>query len=766
MTPPNPSIAKGSSKSFTAIGTYSDTSTQDLTTAVTWDSATPTVATISNATGSEGVASTGLTTTTGTSVISATLTGVTGSTLLTVTAATLTQIQVTPSNPAIAKGSSVSFIATGIYSDTSTQDVTTAVTWDSATTTVATISNATGSQGVASTGPTTTTGTSVISASLSGITGSTLLKVTAATLVSIGVAPITPTISKGTAQQFSATGTYSDTTTQDLTAAVTWASGTPTVATISNAPGSQGLASTSASTVTGTTTISATLTGITGSTVLTVTSAVLVSIDVAPFNPTMPNGTSLPFTATGTYSDGTTQDLTLAVTWSSTVGTSVSNAASPPKGTVTAQASSGTSIVTATDVATGISGTSTVTLTAVVLTAIVVTPNPASIPNGTSQPFTAQGQYSDGSVVDLTSSVTWTSRNSTALSILVNTGVATAHTNTGTVTITATDPSTSIFGTATVTLTGVTLVRIDVTPADETLSRGTTEDYTATAVYSDFSTADITDSVTWSSSNTAVATISNAALTRGTATTSSTTTGTTTITATDPTTMVSGSTQLVVANITLVSITVTPANATIAKGARIQYVATGHYSDGSTRNLSNVVSWSSSSASVANPGNGRKKKGIVVAKHNGTTTITATTQGISGSTKLTVTTGTLASITVSPTPVTIPKHTKQQFIATGHYTDGSTADITAIVSWTSSSGTWWANISNGPFSYGLASASAAGVTTIKAFDSASNLSATASLTVTNATLVSILLSLPQSPTSRSVWNQQMAATGIVLGQLG
>src|SRR5439155_11939792 len=63
---------------FAATGTYSDNSTQNLTSQVTWASATPAVATITTAGLATGVAA-------GTSTISATLTGVTGSTVLTVT---------------------------------------------------------------------------------------------------------------------------------------------------------------------------------------------------------------------------------------------------------------------------------------------------------------------------------------------------------------------------------------------------------------------------------------------------------------------------------------------------------------------------------------------------------------------------------------------------------------------------------------------------------------------------------------------------------
>jgi hypothetical protein len=79
VTPASPTIAKGLTQQFTAIGTYSDSSTQNLTALVTWASATTGVATI---------ASSGLATAAGVGMsnITATLSSVTGSTLLTVMA--------------------------------------------------------------------------------------------------------------------------------------------------------------------------------------------------------------------------------------------------------------------------------------------------------------------------------------------------------------------------------------------------------------------------------------------------------------------------------------------------------------------------------------------------------------------------------------------------------------------------------------------------------------------------------------------------------
>jgi hypothetical protein len=181
---------------------------------------------------------------------------------------TLQSIAVTPASPSIAKGLTQQYTATGTYSDNSTQNLTSQVTWASATTTVATI---TASGGLATGAG---LGTSNITATLNGVTSPTdVLTVTAPTLQSIAVTPPNPSIARGLAQQFTATGTYSDSSTQNLTASVTWASATTTTATISTG----GLA---AAVGVGTSTIKATLGAVQGSTVLTVTVAALSACDV------------------------------------------------------------------------------------------------------------------------------------------------------------------------------------------------------------------------------------------------------------------------------------------------------------------------------------------------------------------------------------------------------------------------------------------------------------------------------------------------------
>src|SRR5262245_56161378 len=146
--------------------------------------------------------------------------------LVNVTATVLQSIAVTPANPSISKGLTQQFTATGTFSNGSTQNLTNQVTWASATTSVATINSTGLATAVA-------TGTSTISGTLNGITGSTVMTVTSAALQSIAVTPANPSIAKGLTQQFTATGTYSDNSTQNLTGVVTWSSATTSIATIS-----------------------------------------------------------------------------------------------------------------------------------------------------------------------------------------------------------------------------------------------------------------------------------------------------------------------------------------------------------------------------------------------------------------------------------------------------------------------------------------------------------------------------------------------------
>jgi uncharacterized protein YjdB len=88
---------------------------------------------------------------------------------------------------------------------------------------------------------------------------------------------------------------------------------------------------------------------------------------------------------------------------------------------------------------------------------------------------------------------------------------------------------------------------------------------------------------------------------------------------------------------TLVSITVTPASPTLAVGSTQQFTATGTYSDSTTKNLSNSVTWSSSAIGVATVSNASGTQGQAQGVAPGSTNIIATLGAVSGVTTLTIT---------------------------------------------------------------------------------------------------------------------------------
>ncbi|MBJ6800881.1 DUF3443 family protein [Geomonas propionica] len=87
----------------------------------------------------------------------------------------------------------------------------------------------------------------------------------------------------------------------------------------------------------------------------------------------------------------------------------------------------------------------------------------------------------------------------------------------------------------------------------------------------------------------------------------------------------------------LTSITVTPGDSTLSVGTTGRFTATGTYSDNSTRDITNQVSWSSSVTGVATISNASGNKGVVTAVSVGTTTLTAKVGSFNASTTLTTT---------------------------------------------------------------------------------------------------------------------------------
>ena len=172
---------------------------------------------------------------------------------------------------------------------------------------------------------------------------------------------------------------------------------------------------------------------------------------------------------------------------------------------------------------------------------------------------------------------------------------------------------------------------VTITPTSATINVGTTQQFSASAYYSDGSIKDGTSLVTWGSSNPTVATIAAGGVATAVGL------GTTTVTATAAGTP--GATATLSVN-QLLAIAVTPATATAAAaGATQQFKATGAYknSDGTTgtADVTTLATWTSGTTAVATIGSGT---GLATAVANGTSLITASLNGMSGTATFTVNT--------------------------------------------------------------------------------------------------------------------------------
>jgi hypothetical protein len=149
-------------------------------------------------------------------------------------------------------GETAQMAATGSYSNGTSKDITSSVTWTTSSSTLATVTNLglVSSVGV---------GQVTVSASESGVSGSTTLTINPAALVSVTVTPNAPSLVLGATQQFAAMAVYSDKTTTDVTGLAIWNSASEGVATIS----ASGLATTAGD---GATNITASWNGVSGAT--------------------------------------------------------------------------------------------------------------------------------------------------------------------------------------------------------------------------------------------------------------------------------------------------------------------------------------------------------------------------------------------------------------------------------------------------------------------------------------------------------------------
>ena len=285
----------------------------------------------------------------------------------------------------------------------------------------------------------------------------------------------------------------------------------------------------------------------------------------------------------------------------------------------------------------------------------VTTPSSATaVALGATLQFAAQGKFSDGSVADISSQVTWKSSDTT-MGIMNSAGVLTGV-KAGSVTVSATQGTVS--GSMAITVTKVTLVSISI-GGNGSLSAGASEQLSAQGSYNDSSTQSITGQVTWKSSDTSIATVSSTGILTALKA------GTVAITATMGSVTANASVTVTAAVLTTINVG-TP-SPSLASGGTEQLTATGVYSDNTTQSLTTQVIWNISDSKVAS----LSSAGLLTALKAGTVTATATLGSISGTGNVVVTGPSLSSITIAPAVFSIASGQSKQLSALGVYSDGS-----------------------------------------------------------------------------------------------
>jgi trimeric autotransporter adhesin len=169
------------------------------------------------------------------------------------------------------------------------------------------------------------------------------------------------------------------------------------------------------------------------------------------------------------------------------------------------------------------------------------------------------------------------------------------------------------------------LTSITVTPSTLTISKGQTNQMTATGNYDDGSTKNLTGSATWTSSDSACATVSSSGLITAANVTS---TCTATITATSGT--FTSTATVTVTPGTLVSITLSATPTTVPAGQTLKFTALGTYSGSSQQqDITTQVTWTVSNTSVLTLNQGSGSGTISSSATSGTTVnVTASLNGI------------------------------------------------------------------------------------------------------------------------------------------
>ncbi|MFV2056092.1 MAG: Ig-like domain-containing protein [Thiohalomonadales bacterium] len=627
LSPDTPLVAKNTLYPLSATGIYSDNSKADISNLVSWVTTKKEVVALRQNGLIEALNS-------GTAGIRASLQDIESDTLnVAVSDQVILSINVSPINPVSVVGSRISFRAEGLFSNGLIQDITDTVTWESSSVDILSFMTDGAIKGL---GIGQASGKSDITATFSGISSEpVLLDVRDAQLVRIELAVPQGTMGIGTHLVVAATGFYIDDITSEtfvmpLTNNVSWKSSNSELARISNDDPTQGLLFGLAA---GTTEISANIADISSNIVeILVHDIALESIQINSTQLDLPLSLRKKFTAIGTYRNQVQQDISNDVVWLlRTDPIAFVDNAHQRSGLLVPSAVGQTKVTASFQSIT--SPPVDVNIVDIKINSIAVTPNAISLATGLTQQFSVIATLNDSSKRDITSESFWQTSNPKTIAVSNASGtkgLATAL-SVGEAEVFA-QFSQFVSNRSTILTVDATLNSIQLKIRDNAdpaallkLPLGASIELVAEGIFNDGANKDITNLVTWNSSDNNVASVSNAIKQKGVL--SSMLVGQSDIGANfngiDASPILLSVTEAV-----LQSTRLSPGSMNLTPGQSQLFMLTGIYSNG-PGDITVPVTWKSGDIGVATV-----QAGTATAVSSGITTITTSVNNRAGITLL------------------------------------------------------------------------------------------------------------------------------------
>lgn len=378
----------------------------------------------------------------------------------------------------------------------------------------------------------------------------------------------------------------------------------------------------------------------------------------------------------------------------------------------------------------------TIDVTEAIITSIKVMPEIDSAPVGLTSSFKAMANFSNGETVDVTNddSIIWSSSDVNIAVISEDTsnkGIVEAK-SIGSSIITASidiEGEQVITDSVTFNVTEAIAVAVDVSPSRHSVSVGLDEFFSATVLMSDGERLDITNngSITWSTSDIDIATISNDIGSKGKATGIKVGSVNVMASALVNGEYVNGLARLDVTEAVITSLEIEPKYQSVPVGLKKAFSVFAHLSDGTIVDATSdgAISWSSSNSDLATISNSLLDKGTATGVSIGDTTITAFVEvnnhEVTSTATLNISEAIVVGVVVTPKPQQsldtpqIPTGAKKQFKAEMVMSDEERIDVTSAdtLSWAVGD-TSVANVSNTTATKGLVTGVNVGVTSVTA----------------------------------------------------